>query len=342
MSRERFLAASGLSRLVTTLLDAGVRVYGPSRAGGRSEYRRVGRADDLDLESGMPALPLKALFLPPTEPLFTWRQRHNDVTLTAAEPESSPAVVIGARPCDAAGVAVLDKVMGWDYRDEAWFARREATTIVTLACATRGPDCFCEAVGLGPDSTKGADLLLARRPGGFEARAITDKGAALLERFPEDASPAPAALPTSAFATSAAPAGQAAAPDLDRIREWLGAHFDDPLWARLGARCHGCGACASVCPTCHCFDIVDEADGLLAGTRRRNWDTCQASKFTVHASGHNPRADQDSRFRQRVLHKFWIYPQRFGDVLCTGCGRCAAACPVGQNLAEILGEITTS
>jgi sulfhydrogenase subunit beta (sulfur reductase) len=124
------------------------------------------------------------------------------------------------------------------------------------------------------------------------------------------------------------------------VQAWLASHFDDPLWTRLGLRCHGCGACASVCPTCHCFDIVDESDGLLEGTRRRNWDACQASKFTVHASGHNPRGDQGARYRQRVLHKFSIYPQRFGEVLCTGCGRCSATCPAGQNMAEILAEVT--
>ncbi|MBK9968973.1 MAG: hypothetical protein IPP07_30750 [Holophagales bacterium] len=33
------------------------------------------------------------------------------------------------------GVQALDKVMGWDYRDELWFGRREATTIVIgIAC----------------------------------------------------------------------------------------------------------------------------------------------------------------------------------------------------------------
>jgi ferredoxin len=73
--------------------------------------------------------------------------------------------------------------------------------------------------------------------------------------------------------------------------------------------------------------------------RRRNWDTCQTCVFTLHASGHNPRGDQNARYRQRIEHKFLAYPLKFGDVLCTGCGRCSRACPTGQDMAEILTAI---
>jgi ferredoxin len=104
-------------------------------------------------------------------------------------------------------------------------------------------------------------------------------------------------------------------------------------------RCHGCGACAAVCPTCHCFDIMDEPEGVDRGTRRRNWDTCQTALFTLHGSGHNPRHDQGARIRQRVTHKFGIYPKKFGEILCTGCGRCVRVCAAGMDLLEILGEI---
>ena len=61
--------------------------------------------------------------------------------------------------------------------------------------------------------------------------------------------------------------------------------------------------------------------------------------FTAHASGHNPREDQNARFRQRINHKFAIYPLRFGEVLCTGCGRCTRVCHAGQDLVEILAAI---
>jgi len=39
------------------------------------------------------------------------------------------------------------------------------------------------------------------------------------------------------------------------------------------------------------------------------------------------------------MHKFSIYPRRFDAWLCTGCGRCARACPAGMDLPEILGTL---
>ncbi|MDR1052934.1 MAG: 4Fe-4S dicluster domain-containing protein, partial [Planctomycetaceae bacterium] len=48
--------------------------------------------------------------------------------------------------------------------------------------------------------------------------------------------------------------------------------------------------------------------------------------FTLHASGHNPRGNQSSRQRNRIQHKFRIYPDKFGSILCTGCGNCAREC----------------
>jgi ferredoxin len=45
------------------------------------------------------------------------------------------------------------------------------------------------------------------------------------------------------------------------------------------------------------------------------------------------------RYRQRINHKFSIYPLKFGEVLCTGCGRCTRVCHAGQDLVEILAAI---
>ena len=39
------------------------------------------------------------------------------------------------------------------------------------------------------------------------------------------------------------------------------------------------------------------------------------------------------------MHKFSIYPRRFQQTLCTGCGRCARVCPAGMDLPQIVSEL---
>jgi ferredoxin len=384
------ISPADLATLVDDLVAARTSVVGPVPAADgskRTEYRRIERLEQSALGGPLERHSLKEFFLPPTEVLLRYRQRKDGVDLEEVPTTFTPQVILGARPCDAAGVEILDRVMNWDYRDELWFGRREATTIVSLACPVIDSLCFCGAVGLGPDSTKGADALLVplgAAPGqpwqeseelksareaflrdaesfpratdhsaarheplaalAYVATALTPKGEALLKGVRRNpASPAALKLAEEFVKMARGRIRRNVAPErwagLAGLPEWLANNFDHPLWKSLALRCHGCGACAAVCPTCHCFDIVDEHDDYVKGTRRRIWDSCQTAKFSLHASGHNPRATQNERFRQRMMHKFSIYPRRFDAILCTGCGRCARMCPAGMNLPEILGQI---
>jgi ferredoxin len=346
--KTRSISRENLAALVADLVKAGTEVVAPARAAdGKVDYRRIGGFAEISWDGGLPRRSLKEQFLPATEPLFSWKQDHAGITLEPVSSTFGPRVVLAARPCDAAGVEVLDKVMGWDYRDEPWFGRREATTIVSLACSGVDQSCFCRVVGLSPETEKGADLVLYPVENGFVAKPVTEKGEALVSAhaalFAEASaySAAETAAAPKAVALPSAGTGALEDPvDLGAIHRWLGANFEHPIWEEIAFRCHGCGACASVCPTCHCFDIVDEPEGITEGTRRRNWDTCQEGRFTLHASGHNPRAHQNARFRQRVMHKFYIYPEKFGETLCTGCGRCVRDCPGGMDLPEIVARIS--
>jgi ferredoxin len=306
------------------------------------EYRVLEAGDTPLLAGGMPRLSLKGFFLPHNEALFAWRQHGTDIEIERGAAPARERVGLGVKPCDAAALAIVDKVMNWDYADEPWNERRQVTIVFTLACEVEDESCFCSAVGLAPDGAHGADGLLTPVDGGWLVEATTEKGATFVKTHAARLAPATEALLAEGAARRAAAAERVAAHleiDAGAVRDWIATHFDDPLLAALGVRCNGCGACASVCPTCHCFDIVDETEGIGKGTRRRSWDTCQSGKFTLHASGHNPRGDQHARFRQRLNHKFSIYPLRFGEVLCTGCGRCVRECPAGQDLVEILAAV---
>ena len=70
--------------------------------------------------------------------------------------------------------------------------------------------------------------------------------------------------------------------------------FEDPHWPAWSARCLGCGACAFTCPTCHCFDMVDEGDAVGRAPRVRNWDACQYDDVHPARLGPQPRAGRRS------------------------------------------------
>lgn len=338
----KFLSHSALSALISELVAKNVRVIAPVRAKDDAEaldYLPIRSLEEAALGVSLPRHSLKEFFLPPTEVLLRYRQTHEGVEIQEVPTEFPPRVILGASPCDAAGVAVLDKVMGWDYRDELWFGRRQATTIVSLLCSVMDRNCFCTAVGLGPDSSKGSDVMLLTVEGGYLAEVLTSKGEALLLTLPE-ASPEAASEANTVRETARQKVENNLQAIPSELPAWLAGNFDNPVWKTMALRCHGCGACASVCPSCHCFDIVDEHESSEQGVRRRNWDSCQTSKFTIHASGHNPRQTQVERFRQRIMHKFSIYPTRFGEILCAGCGRCTRICPGGQDLPEFLGALS--
>jgi ferredoxin len=324
------ITRDGILQLVDEWIAAGKRVAGPSEAGpGAILYKRLASSGALLLDGFLrPRNSIKEFFFPRHEKLYTYRREGKQIGLEGVEVDDRPQLIFAARPCDAAALPILDHVFNWDYTDEFYNRRRANATVVTLACAAHDESCFCTSVGLGPADAKGSDaMLLATGDGAFEIRCFTDKGRAVFEGKTQQASVEPLVPPKPEQKF-----------DLPRITQFVAGGFESSLWQTATLSCLGCGACAYTCPTCHCFDIADEGNAA-GGARVKNWDSCQFPFFTLHASGHNPRANQGQRQRQRIYHKFHIYPQKFGEVLCTGCGNCTRNCPVDLGVLGVLTQV---
>ena len=335
----RLLQASSLP----SLLDAAAaqyRVIAPVREDELIDFAVVGSSDGIVSHRDYvnPRQSIKQFFFPKSEPLLAYESSKDGVDVQEPDAETPKTLIFGCRPCDASSLPIMDALYGWDYRDSFWFRRREATTVVAVACTRCDESCFCTALGGSPCGTAGADLLLTPLDGGrFLAEALTDKGQAVVDLsaglFTEGKGDKDAACREALDALPPAL-------DLDAVAAWLAEHFEDDHWAPWSHKCWGCGCCTFLCPTCHCFDIVDEGS-YRKGQRRRNWDACQFGLFTLHASGHNPRSTQAARWRQRLQHKFNYYVQKFDLRSCVGCGRCIRSCPVNMNIHGQLTEIAT-
>ena len=167
------------------------------------DYLPIQKLEDATFGARVPRRSLKEFFLPPTEVLLHYQQTKDGVEITEVPSEAKPQVILSATPCDAAGLDVVDKVMNWDYRDELWFGRREATTIVSFLCTSMDPICFCTSVGLGPDSFRGSDVLLIPVEGGYLANIVTPKGEALLKGKGKEEIPASAKAAAEAAQSAA-------------------------------------------------------------------------------------------------------------------------------------------
>ena len=121
--------------------------------------------------------------------------------------------------------------------------------------------------------------------------------------------------------------------EVEGIRTKLYGLFESDFWREIQQSCLGCGVCTFLCPTCHCFDIVDE---VQRSERVRNWDTCMFRIYSQEASGHNPRPTNVERTRQRIMHKYAYFSDNHGEIGCTGCGRCVRHCPVDLDIRHVI------
>ncbi|MFZ5752721.1 MAG: 4Fe-4S dicluster domain-containing protein [Bacillota bacterium] len=283
--------------------------------------------------------PVKDAFFPQWEALIRYRMdKGKSVQVMGENPATKPLILFGVRPCDARSILLLDRVFnGPKYKDQHYRERRENTFVISLACSEPASTCFCQDLGISPLAKEGSDILLVDLGDKFLALADTLEGEGILQERPF--SPAtPGSM--DKFQALQGVSRQAAAASLvpEILSGELSQVFVLPLWDEIHQKCLNCGVCTYLCPTCHCFDISDEATDT-EGRRVRSWDSCMFGNFTQHGSGHNPRPTGKERMRQRVLHKFKYFPENYLAVACVGCGRCVAKCPVNFDIREVLKRL---
>ena len=311
------------------------RVYGPVAGSAGVALSELGSSEKAKLDFANTKLSAKGLFFPQCEAIYAYEGDE----LRDVRPPDGKTIVFGMRPCDARALSCLEAVFGTgDVVDPFFRRRREDSLVIALACREPGHACFCTSVGGGPAGKEGADVLAFDLGDALLLEACSEKGQAFMgaySRFLEEPSEADIkAKDEQATAAEQAMASVASG----GLEEKLEQIDESPVWGAIAQRCLGCGVCTYLCPTCHCFTLFDDAAGSC-GTKTKNWDSCMFAAFTAEASGHNPRATQGDRMRQRVMHKFRYTVENFGTNFCVGCGRCVTNCPVNVDIRETLTEI---
>lgn len=313
-----------------------LEVIAPVREDGVTRFQVLGGACELDLDA-TPAKSLREHFTPETEPLFEYESCGQAAELADVPVESRERLIFGARACDAAALKYVDAVYSnVEPADALYFARRNRTALIGLFCDKPSWSCFCTELGDFLTNPQGLDAYFTHIGEKLYAEALTPRGEELLhdDKFEKASDEDAQAVEAVRRKTMSRLPSMAHAPATQSTeRDW-----EHSLWVELARKCLGCGVCSYLCPTCHCFDIQEQAMGSR-GIRFRCWDTCQFEKFTLMGAGHNPRPTKKERTRQRVFHKFVYSPERYGILGCVGCGRCIAACPVNIDIRRVMLEL---
>jgi len=335
------------SMLIPQFLDALAReavVLAPLKNGGDVYFLPWQSGAELQWQQHSLLSPKHALF-PQTEMLYKYKLHGLGFEYIQDEAAAAPQVLFGLRNCDLHSIKLLDQVfLNGSYLDPGYAAKRKHTTLIVLNCHQSRMHCFCTSLGVDPQGGEGADLVLfelireaaagstaccaAGRELGVEAKSA--RGEEILHKYGEyfrDSmrKPQPFSGCTINFR-------------MEELAGKLQGMFEHPIWSDISRRCLACGLCTHLCPTCHCYDLQGNQAGEQ-GHRYRCWDSCMFSDYTLMAGGHDPRPTKRERFRNRFLHKLSYFPERYGEYLCSGCGRCLAKCPVNIDISYVVKKI---
>ncbi|MBC8207908.1 MAG: 4Fe-4S dicluster domain-containing protein [Desulfobulbaceae bacterium] len=305
--------------------------------------------NDLDNESielaEQPQNSLKSFFFPQREKLCHYSV--DEAVGDSAQayrfypslPESRAVVYFGVRSCDMFAVMYCDTIfLGGRERDVYYDARRRNALFITLACNHPFENCFCNAARTGPYLEMGYDLQFTDLGDRYFVEVDKARGREVVQQWPQFFVPAGDDDRQAHYQAALESRGLFRRQVHVDLAVQLLDQGEEPqaLLAELSARCQDCGGCAFICPTCTCFNIVDQPLSDDRGERVRTWDACTFDGFTRMAGNHNSVQIISQRVTKRFYHKLRDDVLRHGRSSCVGCGRCVGMCFGGVDIVRFI------
>ncbi len=261
----------------------------------------------------------KKYVFPETQELFAFKGEK----IKTWNEKPKKRVLFGLRQCDLNAFYINDYLfLNEDPPMKFYKTFRENLTLVGLWCDKPQDEyCFCDSIKLKHKY----DLCLFDRGKNWHIKSESKKGDIILLEM---------SLQTEHYT-----------PSQPNCKRKLHTHdiknlFEkDEIWQKGTKDCLSCGDCTTLCPTCLCFDIEDKADlSLKCGSRCAKWDSCMYKDFTLVAGEHVFRDKRVDRFKHRIFHKIQYFREQFGELMCTGCGRCTRGCPTKIDWVKLINS----
>jgi len=341
-----------LRRLFEEIKRRGYKIIGPKLENSAILLRELSSFDEIPYDCGDEQAPgyyrvirnggdfrngpdsPKRYLYPPELLLFTIKP---DWSIEHPSHEIPELAFFGIKPCDLAAIKIMDRVQG-SLGDQYYLNLRSKLLIIVENCTNPGGTCFCATMQTGPFASTGFDVAYTRLDGGLVLfQPGSDPGVELLSELnlePATGEHARKLKEVMKNASEKARAGFA----LENLPEILESAIESKVYEEISERCFGCANCNMVCPTCFCFDVIDEPELDGSAKRIRVWDGCHSYSYAQVAGGHF-RKSLSARYRHWVLHKFVYWLRQFGSFGCVGCGRCITWCPAGIDIREVVAKV---
>ena len=331
------LAKKDEKKLYDVLVNFG-EVWSPVLKSKRYSYEKIEDPKDLVFheECIRTILPVKKFLMPPDFNILSFTPQQFIIN----NEEIPTKVVVNVPACEIHAVNILTKFYTTDYVDNYYMKRREKLIIIGKSGI---PDehCFCHKTNTSIVE-EGYDLFLFDLGdyylvwvGSEIGDDIVRKGSNIFdENLPKDVSQKFVEFRKQkniSYKNN---------PDMEVVTDLMELMYDAEFWNEFGEKCLSCGQCTMVCPTCTCFNTIDDLElNKEQGSRRRYWDSCQFKDYSLVAGQHNFREGKAERLKLWYTHKLKAFIGHFGSPSCVGCGRCIVTCPVDINVPNIVEKL---
>jgi sulfhydrogenase subunit beta (sulfur reductase) len=325
-------------------LKSSYTVFIPVKKGNHRFYNELNdNTDNMVLGEVRSFEPLKAFF-------FSAREKvARNINQEVPPFEKKPYCIVGVKACDLKGFKTQDYVfLGNDYIDPFYDRNRKNNLVIAADCTCAIETCFCLALGLKPYAEGDFDInlsVLDSRPDELVIETGSEKGEGILKSnqdlFKEASSEAIKERDKQrqrVLKEVEKNIQENSIPRQDVFKGMIKRNYEASMWQDEAKTCVECGACNTICPTCHCFLLYDQKD-KEAIERLRVWDSCMIKDFARVAGGANPREKLWMRLRNRFEKKFDYFPEVADIYACTGCGRCVTACPAKIDIRRVLRRL---
>ena len=312
---------------ILSLVTAKYNVFAPIQKSDFIDYELIteDNIESISYNKAKPTTPLKAFFFPIKENVVK-------------ENKNKQRIILGVPSCDLSALNLLDKIfLDEDFLDNYYKEKRDNTILIGTDCYEIDQSCHCTSYGVNPYPEKNCDISFSQIDHKVTLQVHTKKGDKFLDEFSDNFSEVdelPAKIKEKRRKTiEKLKLQNKDLPDAEETRKML-IKEGTVIWKKYAKDCVSCGACAVICPSCHCFLLIDKKNF----EKVKNWDSCQYPAFERVAGDEDPLGKIYNRLKNRYLCKFVHKPDMFGEIACTGCGRCIDACIGKINKNELIIE----